>query len=60
MVKALHHKMTILGVCLGMQLLTHKSEEGTLDGLKWIPGETKKFPKSQNLKFLIWVGMSLI
>ena len=48
--KALHHKIPILGVCLGMQLLTHKSEEGTLDGFKWIPGETKKFPKSSKFK----------
>ena len=33
----------ILGVCLGMQLLTKSSEEGVLDGLGWIPAKTIKF-----------------
>ncbi len=32
-----------LGVCLGMQLLTEGSEEGSLPGLGWIAGTTKKF-----------------
>jgi len=56
--KALHHKIPILGVCLGMQLLTHKSEEGTLDGFKWIPGETKRFPKIPILG--VCLGMQLL
>lgn len=33
----------ILGICLGMQLLGRKSEEGTLPGLGLIPFECKKF-----------------
>jgi imidazole glycerol-phosphate synthase subunit HisH len=33
----------ILGICLGMQLFTVKSEEGRLDGLGWIQAETKRF-----------------
>ena len=36
-------KKPILGICLGMQLMTEKSEEGNLKGLCWIKGETKKF-----------------
>ena len=36
-------KVPTLGVCLGMQLLTEGSEEGSLPGLGWIAGTTKKF-----------------
>jgi glutamine amidotransferase len=33
----------IIGVCVGMQILGNKSEEGTLSGLGYIDGEAKKF-----------------
>lgn len=33
----------ILGICVGMQLLAHTSEEGTVRGLSWIDGAVKKF-----------------
>ncbi len=41
--KALKERVPILGICLGMQLLTEKSEEGSLRGLAWIPAETLAF-----------------
>ena len=41
--KALEEKVPTLGICLGMQLLTHSSEEGKLPGLGWIPARTVKF-----------------
>ena len=41
--KALEDKIPILGICLGMQLLTRKSEEGVLKGLNWIAADTLKF-----------------
>jgi imidazole glycerol-phosphate synthase subunit HisH len=41
--KVLDQQTPILGICLGMQLMTEKSEEGNLKGLCWIKGETKKF-----------------
>lgn len=41
----------ILGICLGMQLLGQKSEEGSLPGLGLIPFSCKKFQLAdQNLK----------
>ena len=49
-VKALNDKIPILGICLGMQLLTKKSEEGILDGFNWIPGEVKKFRSTKDFK----------
>lgn len=33
----------ILGICLGMQLFTEKSEEGAGNGLGWFKAETKRF-----------------
>lgn len=41
--KALDHKIPVLGICLGMQLLTDSSEEGKLPGLGWIPAKTTRF-----------------
>lgn len=42
--KALEERIPILGICLGMQLLTRGSEEGKLPGLGWIPATTRRFP----------------
>ena len=41
--KALVDKKPILGICLGMQLLGRKSEEGELPGLGLIPFDNIKF-----------------
>ena len=46
--KVLIKKTPILGICLGMQLLTQKSEEGIKPGLGWIDGETLKFNFNNN------------
>ena len=48
--KALLQRVPILGICLGMQLLTRSSEEGILPGLGWIPAETRKFPKNLGIR----------
>jgi glutamine amidotransferase len=41
--KAVEDKIPVLGICLGMQLLTKGSEEGDLPGLGWVDAETVKF-----------------
>ncbi len=41
--KVMVDKTPILGICLGMQLMTKNSEEGRLAGFGWIDAETKKF-----------------
>lgn len=42
--------MPILGICLGMQLFSEKSEEGDMNGLGWIQGEVVKFSDADNIK----------
>lgn len=39
----LERKVPVLGVCVGMQILTSGSDEGARGGLGWIPGRTHAF-----------------
>ena len=48
--KALVEKVPMLGVCLGMQLLTRGSEEGKMSGLGFIPADTCRIPPKDGLK----------
>ena len=42
--EAVHNKLTpILGICVGMQIMTKASEEGSQSGLGWISAHTKHF-----------------
>lgn len=41
--RVLKDKTPVLGVCLGMQLLGKRSDEGKLEGLGWIDCETIRF-----------------
>ncbi len=41
--RVLVEKIPVLGICLGAQLLTNGSEEGSLPGLGWINAQTIKF-----------------
>lgn len=47
-VAALQKRIPVLGICLGMQLMTEGSEEGTLPGLGWVPAKTIRFAPSSN------------
>jgi imidazole glycerol-phosphate synthase subunit HisH len=42
-------EIPILGICVGMQMLSNSSEEGNQLGLGWIDGKVKKFNKSSRL-----------
>jgi glutamine amidotransferase len=39
--------MPILGICLGLEMLFNKSEEGILDGLKVLAGDVLMLPKTK-------------
>ena len=36
-------KVPIIGICVGMQMMGKSSDEGSLDGLKWIDATIRKF-----------------
>ena len=51
--KVLIDKTPILGICLGMQLLTNSSEEGVKSGLGWINGKAINFKNKIDKKLKI-------
>jgi glutamine amidotransferase len=58
---ALTQQKPILGICLGMQLMTNFSEEGDVDGLGFIDAQTKKFQlqdKSLKIPHMGWNEVS--
>ena len=39
-------QIPIIGICVGMQMMASRSDEGQLDGLGWIDAEVKHFDES--------------
>lgn len=39
----LNLRLPVLGICVGMQMFAHSSEEGTSSGLGWIDARVKRF-----------------
>lgn len=58
--KVINQKTPILGICLGMQLMTQKSEEGKLPGLGWFDAEVKKFIPTEKKYKVPHMGWNLI
>ncbi len=44
---AVRREIPMLGICLGMQLMLDKSEEGSLPGLQLVKGEAKRLPEGK-------------
>jgi glutamine amidotransferase len=47
---ALEKRVPFLGICLGMQLMTKRSEEGVEPGLGWIDAECVRFAAAPGLR----------
>lgn len=39
----LNQKIPVIGICVGMQMMGNKSDEGNLEGLNWIDANIRKF-----------------
>jgi imidazole glycerol-phosphate synthase subunit HisH len=46
-------KVPVLGICLGLQLMTRRSEEGVRPGLGWLPGDTVRFNFSSDRRLRV-------
>ena len=42
----LKEKIPVIGICVGMQMMGNRSDEGISEGLRWIDGEVLKFDES--------------
>jgi imidazole glycerol-phosphate synthase subunit HisH len=51
--KVVDEKTPVLGICLGMQLMSNCSEEGSIPGLGWIDAETVRFRFTDTTEYKI-------
>jgi len=58
--KGLDKNVPILGICLGMEMLFEKSEEGHLEGLKVFDGEVKALPIIVKIPHIGWNNINII
>ncbi|MDB5223193.1 MAG: imidazole glycerol phosphate synthase, glutamine amidotransferase subunit [Chitinophagaceae bacterium] len=63
--KVIQEKIPVLGICVGMQLLTEKSEEGSLPGLGWIRGKIvrinkDKIPDNYKIPHMGWSEVNFV
>jgi glutamine amidotransferase len=61
----LGNKVPVLGICVGLQILSKGSEEGQLPGLGWINANVKKFnpdtiPVKPKLPHLGWNSIEIV
>jgi glutamine amidotransferase len=40
-------EIPVIGICVGMQMMANSSDEGKLEGLKWIDATVKKFDETK-------------
>lgn len=54
--KAMSERVPVLGVCLGMQLMTQGSEEGERSGLGWVRARAVRFQSTGNAQKVPYMG----
>lgn len=62
--RVMHDKVSVLGICVGMQMFFESSEEGVEKGLGWIPGrvvrfDEARFPVKRTIPNMGWLDVSV-
>jgi len=58
--KAIKSGMPMLGICLGMEMLFNRSEEGKLKGLSILDGDVVMLPKKVKIPHMGWNNLKII
>ena len=58
--KAIESGMPMLGICLGMEMLFNRSEEGKLKGLSILDGDVVMLPKKVKIPHMGWNNLKLV
>jgi glutamine amidotransferase len=60
----MQRRTPILGICLGMQLFAHRSEEGDVAGLGWVDADVVRFAVDDPLRLKVphtgWNGVRVV
>jgi glutamine amidotransferase len=61
LLNCIEKNIPLLGICLGMEMLFEKSEEGNMEGLKVIEGKVLSLPKSMiKIPHIGWNNLDII
>ena len=58
--KAIKNEMPMLGICLGMEMLFNRSEEGKLKGLSILDGDVVMLPKTVKIPHMGWNNLKFV
>jgi glutamine amidotransferase len=58
--KAMENDMPMLGICLGMEMLFNRSEEGRLKGLSILDGDVVLLPKKKKIPHMGWNNLKMV
>ena len=57
---AIEHGMPMLGICLGMEMLFNRSEEGKLKGLSILDGDVIMLPRKKKIPHMGWNNLKMV
>jgi len=57
--RVITERVPFLGICIGLQVLLERSEEGDVDTLGWVPGTVRRYPESARVPQIGWNAVHL-